>query len=156
MRIGSFLALAFFILISLAAGFIGSAFTMSQVDTWYLTLQKPSWNPPSWVFGPVWTTLYVLMGASAFLVSRSKKLGKSLALWFFLAHLVVNTLWSIVFFALHELLLSVLVIVLLLALILVLMRLFWRHSKTATWLLVPYLLWVTFATVLNTTILVLN
>lgn len=156
MRIGSFLALAFFILISLAAGFIGSAFTMSQVDTWYLTLQKPSWNPPSWVFGPVWTTLYVLMGVSAYLVSRSKKLGKSFAIWFFLAHLVVNTLWSIVFFGLHELLLSVLVIALLLALVLILMRLFWRHSKAATWLLAPYLLWVTFATVLNTTILVLN
>lgn len=156
MKAGHLFALAFFVGISLCAGFIGSAFTMDSIQGWYATLVRPSWTPPDWVFGPVWTTLYVLMGTAAFLVWRSKKLGKSLVLWLFLAHLLVNTFWSIAFFAMHELLLSVLVILLLLALIIVLMRLFWRYSHTATYLMVPYLLWVLYATSLNLGFLVLN
>lgn len=156
MRAGSLLSLAFFILISLAAGFIGSFFTMDSVQTWYTTLNRPSWTPPNWVFGPVWTTLYVLMGTAAYLVSRSKKLGKTLVLWLFLAHLLVNTFWSIAFFTLHELLLSVIVIVALLGLIIVLMRLFWRYSHLATYLMVPYLLWVSYASTLSVGYLLLN
>ncbi|HRH55777.1 MAG TPA: tryptophan-rich sensory protein [Candidatus Paceibacterota bacterium] len=156
MRFGSFFALAFFILVSLAAGWIGSVFTMSEIPTWYAGLVKPSWNPPNWVFGPVWTVLYVLMGTAAYLVYRSKKLGKWLVLWLFLAHLVVNTFWSIAFFALHEVLLALIVIVLMIGLIALLMRLYWRHSHAATWLMVPYLLWVLYATTLNAGILFLN
>ncbi len=76
MKLKDYLALACFILISLLAGFIGSFFTMDQIGSWYATLNRPSWTPPNWVFGPVWTTLYVLMGTAAYLVSRSKKLGK--------------------------------------------------------------------------------
>lgn len=156
MRIGSLLSLAFFVLISLAAGFIGSLFTMDSIATWYATLNRPSWTPPNWVFGPVWTTLYGLMGTAAYLVSRSKKLGKTLVLWLFLAHLLVNTFWSISFFAMQELLLPVIVILFLLALIVILMRLFWRYSHMATYLMVPYLLWVSYATTLNIGILFLN
>lgn len=152
----AFLSLAFFVGISLMAGFLGSFATMDSVNTWYLTLVRPSWTPPSFVFGPVWTTLYVLMGTAAFLVSRSKKLGKYPVLWLFLAHLLVNTFWSIAFFGMHELLLSVIVILILLGLIVLLMRLFWRHSHTATWLMVPYLLWVTYATSLTIGFAVLN
>lgn len=156
MKTGSILALAFFILVSLAAGFIGSFFTMDSIQTWYMTLNRPSWTPPNWVFGPVWTTLYVLMGTAAYLVSRSKKLGKSFVLWLFLAHLLVNTFWSIAFFGMHELLLAVFVIVLLFGLILLLMRLFWRYSHMATYLMVPYLLWVSYASTLNIGLLFLN
>jgi benzodiazapine receptor len=156
MTLRSFASLAFFILISLAAGFIGSFFTMDQIPTWYQSLTLPSWTPPNWVFGPVWTLLYVLMGTSAYLVSRSKKLGKSFALWLFLAHLVVNLFWSIAFFGMQEILLGLFVILLLLFLILVLMKLFSRYSRTAVWLLVPYLLWVSYATSLNLGILLLN
>lgn len=152
----SFLILAFFILISLAAGWIGSLFTMPQIDTWYATLTKPFWNPPNWVFGPVWTALYVLMGTAAYLVSRSRKSGKVLALWLFFAHLLVNLLWSIAFFGMQEILLGLFVIVLLFVLIAILIRLFAKHSQVATWLLVPYLLWVAYATTLNAAILFLN
>lgn len=156
MRLGSIAALAFFVGISLAAGFVGSFFTMDSVQTWYATLNRPSWTPPNWVFAPVWTTLYVLMGTAAYLVSRSKKLGKTLVLWLFLAHLLVNLFWSIAFFTLHELLLSVIVIVALLGLIIVLMRLFWRYSHLATYLMVPYLVWVSYATTLSVGYLFLN
>lgn len=156
MKAGSILALAGFVLVSLAAGFFGSFFTMDQITTWYATLTKPSWTPPNWVFGPVWTTLYVLMGVAAYLVSRSKKLGKTLVLWLFFAHLIVNALWSIVFFGLHELELALGIIVLLWALIVLLMRLYWRYSRVATYLMIPYLLWVSYATTLNLGIIFLN
>jgi len=156
MKLGDYLALTSFILFSLLAGFFGSLFTMDQIGSWYATLTKPSWTPPNWVFGPVWTTLYVLMGVAAYLVSRSKKLGKSLVLWLFFAHLIVNALWSIVFFRLHELLLAFLIIVLLWALIVILMRLYWRYSRVATYLMIPYLLWVSYASTLNLGILFLN
>jgi len=126
------------------------------VSSWYPTLNQPFWTPPSWLFGPVWTTLYVLMGTAAFLVSRSPKRGKVLVLWFFLAHLLVNGFWSIAFFTMQELVLSVVVILLLLALIIALMRLFWHYSHTATYLMVPYLVWVSYATTLAIGFLVLN
>ncbi len=156
MRIGNILSLAFFIGISLLAGFIGSFATAGSIETWYATLVRPSWTPPNWVFGPVWTTLYVLMGTAAYLVARSKKLGKVFVLWFFVAHLVVNTLWSIVFFGMHELLLSVLVILLLDFLIILLIKFFRGYSKTASLLLVPYLLWCLYATSLSIGLFVLN
>ncbi len=156
MRVGSFVALVFFVGVSLLAGAIGSFSTMESITGWYTTIVHPSWTPPNYVFGPVWTTLYVLMGVAAFLVWRSKKLGKSFVLWLFLAHLVVNAFWTIAFFGMHELLLAVLVILLLLALIVTLMRLFWRYSHTATYFMVPYLLWVLYATSLSIGFLVLN
>ncbi|MBU1292880.1 tryptophan-rich sensory protein [Patescibacteria group bacterium] len=156
MRIGNILSLVFFIALSLSAGFIGSFATAGSIETWYTTLTQPSWTPPNWIFGPVWTTLYVLMGTAAYLVSRSKGVRKVFTLWFFVAHLVVNTLWSIVFFGLHELLLAVLVIVLLDVLILILIRLFWKHSHIAAYLLLPYLAWCLYATSLSIGLLVLN
>lgn len=152
----TFLTLVFFVGVSLLAGFIGSFATMDNLTGWYTTLVRPAWTPPNWVFGPVWTTLYVLMGTAAFLVSRSKKFGKSLALWLFLGHLLVNMFWSIAFFGMHELLLAVVVILTLIVLIVTLMRLFWRHSHAATYLLIPYLLWTLYATTLTIGFLVLN
>ncbi|MBU2103831.1 tryptophan-rich sensory protein [Patescibacteria group bacterium] len=156
MTIRTILSLLFFVGISLLAGFIGSFGTAGNIETWYTTLVQPSWTPPNWVFAPVWTTLYVLMGTAAFLVSRSKGIRKVFALWLFGAHLVVNALWSIVFFGMHELLLAVLVILLLDVLILMLIRMFYKHSRTAALLLVPYLLWSLYATTLSIGFLVLN
>ncbi|HEX5774863.1 MAG TPA: TspO/MBR family protein [Candidatus Paceibacterota bacterium] len=156
MRASSVFVFIFFIALSLAAGAVGALFTLDQIPTWYATLTKPSWTPPSWVFGPVWNTLYVLMGVAAALVWGSRKFGRVLAIWIFIAQLVVNALWSIVFFALHEILLSVLVIGLLWILIIVLFAIFWRHSRIAAFLLVPYFLWVSYAATLNVGILLLN
>lgn len=149
-------ALIFFVGVSFLAGAIGSVFTIDQVGTWYAGLVKPSWTPPSWLFAPVWNTLYLLMGIAATLVWTRGTFGRFVAIWVFLAHLVVNALWSIIFFGLHEVGLALAIIVFLWVLILILIRLFARHSKVAAWLLVPYLLWVSYATTLNAGILFLN
>ncbi len=156
MRPGSYAALGFFVGVSLLAGFLGSFATAGSINGWYATLVRPGWTPPNEVFAPVWTLLYILMGTAAFLVSRSKRIGKYFVLWLFLAHLLVNTFWSIAFFALQDLLLSVLVILMLFGLIVTLMRLYWRHSHMAVYLMVPYLAWVTYATTLAVGFLLLN
>lgn len=156
MKLRSPLLLVFWIVASLLAGAVGSVFTGDSISTWYTTLNAPSWTPPNFVFAPVWTTLYVLMGIAAYLVAVSNRVGKSLVLWLFFAHLLLNAFWSIAFFTLHEILLSAIVILLLWAVILVLIVLFGRYSRTAAYLLIPYLLWVTYATSLNLGFLFLN
>ncbi len=142
--------------LSLAAGFIGSFYTIDSISTWYQFLTRPSWTPPNWVFGPVWTTLYVLMGISAALVWRTGKQGTRWVLTLFFAHLVVNVAWSVVFFGMHDPVSGLLIIKALWLLIVALMILFWRYSRTATYLLIPYLVWVTYATTLNLGIIMLN
>jgi tryptophan-rich sensory protein len=147
------------IALSQSAGFIGSFFTASSVRTWYPTLEKPFFNPPSWVFAPVWTTLYTLMGISLYLVwhkTRTTKKGNAFAVWLFLAHLGINALWSIVFFGLKDLLAALITILVLWAMIVSLIKLFYPVNKNAAYLLLPYLAWVSFATVLNAAILFLN
>ncbi len=144
------------IVLALAAGGIGSIYTLPSITTWYASLVQPSWTPPNWVFGPVWTTLYVLMGISAGLVWKSSKPGKKFALGIFFAHLIVNTAWSVVFFGLHDALAALMIIKSLWVLIVILMILFWKYSRTAAYLLIPYLLWVTYATSLNLGIILLN
>ena len=146
------------IAIPLGVGAVGGFATSSSVSSWYLTLTKPPWNPPSWVFGPVWTLLYILMGLAAWLVWR---LGASdpkvrAALILFGVQLVFNLLWSVLFFGLRSPGWALLEIVLLWALILATLVAFYRLRPAAGWLLVPYQLWVTFATVLNATIWSLN
>ena len=140
------------------AGIVGSVFTMPSIPGWYAGLVKPSFNPPNWIFGPVWTLLYAMMGLAAFLVYEKgftrPDVKKALAV--FAAQLVLNTLWSIVFFGAHRILGAAVVIVLLGALILATMLLFYKISRAAAYLLVPYILWVGFATVLNASLYVLN
>jgi tryptophan-rich sensory protein len=138
--------------VSQLAGLIGSFFTRTELQsTWYTTLQKPSFQPPGWLFGPVWITLYTLMGIAAFLVWRkgleSKKV--QLALLIFLVQLVLNTLWSILFFGMHWPLGGLFDIILLWFAILLMIFTFKDISKPAAILLIPYILWVTFALVLN-------
>jgi tryptophan-rich sensory protein len=139
------------ILLAQFAGFVGSIFTSPSIPGWYARLTKPSFTPPSWVFAPVWTTLFFLMGVAAFLVWKKgldKKTVK-VALVFFLLQLAFNSLWSYIFFGLHNLFLAFLEIIVLWLLILVTIILFWRVSKLAAWLLLPYIFWVGFAAFLN-------
>ena len=140
------------------AGIVGSVFTMPSIPGWYAGLAKPSFNPPNWIFGPVWTLLYAMMGLAAYLVYEKgfKRPEVKKALAVFAAQLVMNTLWSIVFFGAHRILGAAVVIVLLWAMILATILLFHRISKAAAYLLVPYILWVSFATVLNASLYVLN
>lgn len=141
-----------------AAGGIGALFTTTGMDGWYRSIEKPSFNPPSWVFGPVWITLYVLMGISAFLVWRKgwSRRGVKPALGVFGAQLAVNTLWSYAFFGRHSIGGALAVIIVLWGLILLTMIEFFRISRSAGILLIPYFLWVSFAAVLNYSIFVLN
>ncbi|MBT3412909.1 MAG: tryptophan-rich sensory protein [Candidatus Jacksonbacteria bacterium] len=144
--------------ISELAGVLGSIFTVSSIPNWYATLTKPALNPPSWVFGPVWTTLYALMGIAAFLIWKQgwEKKEVKIALGAFGAQLVLNTLWSIMFFGLQNPGLALINILLLWLAIIWTMVGFYKISKPAMYLLVPYILWVSFATYLNYALWTLN
>lgn len=139
-------------------GFLGTPFTISSIPTWYATLNKPFFAPPNWIFGPVWTLLYFLMGVSFYLIWKQdfkKKKVKTAGL-FFLAQLTLNFIWSPIFFGLQAPLLGLIVIVAMWVLIVMTMKKFYPLSKLAYYLLVPYLLWVSFATILNAAIVMLN
>ena len=140
------------------AGVIGSIFTASSVATWYTTLNKPWFSPPGFVISAVWILLFVLMGISLFLVWRQSISGadSKIALAVFAAQLLVNTLWSYAFFGLQSPLAGVVVIVVLWLLILQTIIRFWPISKDAALLLVPYIIWVSFAGFLNYSIWRLN
>lgn len=152
-------ALIFFILLCEAVGIAGSFFTVSAIPDWYSVLAKPDFAPPNWIFGPVWTTLYAMMGGAAYLVWKRLSVQKKAVergLKLFWIQLSLNALWSPIFFGANDLALSVAVIVLLWLSIVGTMVLFARVSKIAVWLLVPYLAWVSFATYLNYSIWQLN
>lgn len=149
------------LVIALAAPFvaaaIGSYFTFSQIPTWYITLNKPPFTPPNFIFGPVWTILYLLMGISLYLVWQTKNgKEKRRGIKLFLAQLILNALWSLVFFGVHALLPAFGVIIILWLLILLTIRSFLEINKVAAYLLYPYLVWVSFATALNLGIVILN
>lgn len=146
------------ILICQMAGIIGVIFTMSAIPLWYNSINKPSFNPPAWVFGPAWTVLYVMMGISFFIIWTKKNHNKKKqqALTFFFIQLFLNAIWSPVFFGLRSPMTGLIIIVLLWISILLTIINFLKISRTAAWLLVPYFLWVSFATVLNFYIWQLN
>jgi len=143
------------LIISLAlpqlAGIVGSLFTTSAIPTWYAGLEKPSFSPPNWLFGPVWIILYILMGSSVYLVWQKIEENKKVrgALWLFWIHLVFNATWSIIFFGLRNPGLAFLNIITIWLLIIVLIIKFWKFSYWSSYLLIPYLLWVSFASGLN-------
>ena len=140
------------------AGFIGSLATTPNIPTWYAALEKPFFTPPSWLFAPAWITLYLLMAIAAFLIWR-KGLGEEgvkCALIVFLVQLVLNSLWSVVFFGLQSPLYGMVVIIALWIAILLTIIKFFRLSTAAGWLMIPYILWVSFASALNIAIWVLN
>jgi tryptophan-rich sensory protein len=140
-----------FLLVCYAAAFIGSQFTTPATQSdWYAQLYRPPWSPPNWVFGPVWTLLYTLMAIAAWLVWRKRAVhGASIPLLLFGVQLALNVLWSVIFFGLRLPALAAGEIVLLWLAILATLIAFWRVTPVAGWLLVPYLLWVTYAMTLN-------
>jgi tryptophan-rich sensory protein len=145
------------IIICQSAGIIGSIFTAPAVRGWYTGINKPSFSPPNWVFAPVWTTLFVLMGISLAAVWLSEKNGlRKKAIKVFFVQLVLNTLWSIIFFGLENPSLAFVEIIILWFSILYTIILFGKINRKAAYLLIPYLLWVTFASVLNLSIAILN
>jgi tryptophan-rich sensory protein len=150
--------LIFSIFICLFAGFIGSYFTTPAIPTWFATLQKPSFAPPNWVFAPVWTSLYILMGISLFLVWQKGHEDKTVkaAIYLFAGQLVLNALWSFVFFGLRSPLLGLIEIIILWIAILATIMSFMKISRTAAYLLIPYILWVSFASIVNFSIWSLN
>jgi tryptophan-rich sensory protein len=151
------LGLVIAILVCLAAGWLGSRFTTPSLPEWYAGLRKPMWTPPSWVFGPVWTALYVCMGVAVWLVWREKGFaGASVAIVLFVVQLALNVAWSGIFFGLHRLAAAFAELAVLWVAIAVTLVLFWRVRPAAGWLLVPYEAWVTFAGALNFAIWRLN
>jgi tryptophan-rich sensory protein len=139
------------------AGFLGSLFTTPAIPTWYATLKKPFFTPPNWIFSPVWISLFILMGISLFFVWRRQGHPQfKKALIFFFVQLILNVLWSLAFFGLRLPLLGFIDIILLWIAILLTILHFLKVSKFAGVLLIPYLLWVGFATLLNLSLWILN
>lgn len=141
------------------AAVVGSVFTSRSVSDWYLTIERPALNPPSWVFGPVWTTLFILMGVALYLVWTREGVSEAVkraAYNIFGAQLVLNVLWSVAFFGLQDPGLALFVIALLWVMILLNILIFGKISRIAGRLLWPYLAWVSFATYLNYAIWTLN
>lgn len=146
-----FLKVLMAIVLCEGAGIIGSVFTVSSVNTWYMTLNKPFFNPPSFIFAPVWTILYFLMGLSLYFAWEKKSNLK----WFYI-QLVLNALWSIIFFGFKNPMIALVEIVCLWVAILMTIKGFWKKNRFSAYLLIPYLLWVSFATILNFYIVLLN
>ena len=143
--------------LTLSVGIIGGIFTSTTTE-WYLSLNKPVFQPPGWLFAPVWTLLYLLMGYSLFIIwqkgTEGEKIGRALTLFFI--QLAVNGVWSFIFFTAQNVLLALVDILILWLLLIFTIRAFRQISRKAGLLLVPYFIWVTFATVLNFTILIMN
>lgn len=150
------LAAVLILVLCLGVGALGGLLTASSVSTWYPDLQKPPWNPPSSVFGPVWTALYIAMAASYWLVYRERGFGARRAAFLFALQLALNLLWSALFFGLQQPAWALVEIVLLLVAIAATAVEFRKHSALAAALLVPYLLWVAYASTLNAAIAWLN
>lgn len=143
--------------ICMSAGIIGSIFTSQSVDSWYKAINKPEITPPNWIFAPVWTLLYIMMGISLFFVWTSQRTArKTIALIIFFLQLILNMLWSAIFFGLQDVFLALVDIVLLWTGIFFTILAFRRVSNIAAYLLVPYILWVSFATFLNYLIFIMN
>ena len=143
------------ILICQIAGIIGSIFTTPSITTWYADLQQPAFSPPNWVFGPVWITLYTLIGISLYLVWNKKKNIK-IPLTLFFIQLILNSIWSIIFFGLQNPFYALIEIIILWITILLTIINFYKVSKKAGLLLLPYIIWVSVATILNYYIWILN
>lgn len=157
-KLKNFGLLIFSVAIPLIVGFLGSLLTTPSIDTWYMALNKPSFNPPNWLFGPVWTILFILMGVALFLVLRDGRESKQFkaACWSFGAQLFLNIYWSFLFFFVKEPPLAFWAIISLMSMVVVNIYYFYQVKKVSAYLLIPYLAWITFASVLNYLIWYLN
>lgn len=158
MKINNALKLIIAIAVSELAGIIGSIFTMPSIESWYADLAKPELAPPNWIFAPVWTTLFALMGIAAFLVWKKglDRRDVKIAIGIFIGQLILNTFWSIIFFGLRSPGGAFIEIIFLWLTIFTTIIAFVKISKPAAWLLAPYMLWVSFAGYLNYMIWILN
>jgi len=144
------------ILLPILVGGISGYYTASSISTWYIYLAKPSFNPPNYLFGPVWTSLYVLMGISFFLILNGKHPEKKKLIGLYLIQLFLNFLWSFIFFNFHALGIAAIEIVLPWLSILTMILQFYKANKWAALINIPYLMWVSFASILNISIYLLN
>lgn len=146
------------LLITLAIAAVASLCTIPQIPTWYSGLNKPSFNPPNQLFGPVWTVLYIMIATAAYLIWKQRDQSQlyTTTRTVYFIQLALNFFWSIIFFGLHQILFALVVIGLLWISIVLTMYYFSKFNKTACWLLLPYLLWVSFASALNFSIYLLN
>jgi benzodiazapine receptor len=157
MNTSSILKLIVSIALPLAAGAIAGIFTAKAIPGWYETLNQPSFNPPNWIFGPVWTVLYILMGVSLFMIwETAPGQQRNLAMAVFLIQLLLNFGWTFLFFYFNRIGLALIEIVVLWCAIVVMMVLFYRIKPVSAWINIPYLLWVTFATILTAAYYKLN
>ena len=149
------LSFILFTLVTFSASAIGGFATITFKEPWYSLLIKPSFNPPDWIFAPVWTTLYLMMTIAIWIFWHSKNRDMK-TVYIYLIHLIFNTTWSVVFFVLHKMILALLILIILIYLIIILTLRFKRVSLLSSYLMIPYLLWCFFALMLNISLILLN
>ena len=150
-----FISFILFFIITYSASFIGGMATISFKEPWYSELIKSNYNPPDWIFAPVWTTLYLMMTLAIWFFWHSKNRDMN-TIYIYFIHLVFNATWSITFFAFHNMILALAVIIILIALIINLILSFRRVKMISAYLMIPYLLWCCFALILNISLIILN
>ncbi len=150
-----FLSFVLFLTITYSASFIGGMVTISLKEPWYSQLVKSNFNPPDWIFAPVWTTLYLMMTFAIWFFWHSKKRDLN-TIYIYFIHILFNTTWSVVFFAFHNILLAFLNLIILICLIIILILRFKRVNIISVYLMIPYLLWSCYALFLNFNLLILN
>ena len=150
-----FISFFLFFIITYSASFIGGMVTINLKEPWYSELIKSNYNPPDWVFAPVWTTLYLMMTLAIWFYWHSKNREVS-TIYIYFIHIIFNTTWSIVFFGLHQILLALIVLVILIFLIIILILKFKRVNYVSLYLMIPYLLWSCYALFLNFNLYILN
>jgi len=150
-----FLSFVLFFIITFSASFIGGLVTFTFKEPWYSELTKSNFNPPDWIFAPVWTTLYLMMTLAIWFFWHSKNREMN-TIYIYFIHIVFNTTWSVVFFGFHNIFLALVNLIILIFLIVILILRFRRVNKVSSYLMIPYLLWSSFALFLNYSLLVLN
>ena len=150
-----FLSFVLFFFITFSASFVGRLVTISSKEPWYSQLTKSNYNPPDWIFAPIWLTLYLMMTIAIWLFWHSKKRDMN-TIYIYFIHIVFNTTWSIVFFGLHQIFLALVALIVLIFLIIILIQRFKRVNLLSYYLMIPYLLWTVYALFLNFNLMVLN
>ena len=150
-----FLSFILFALVTYSASLIGGLATIGFKEPWYSLLIKPSYNPPDWIFAPVWTILYLMMTIAIWIFWHSKTKNINTVYIYFI-HLIFNTTWSVVFFVFHKILLALIILIILISLIIVLIFRFKHVNMISYYLMIPYLLWCFYALILNTSLIMLN
>ena len=144
-----------FLSITFSASLIGGLATINFKEPWYSLLNKPVFNPPDWIFAPVWTTLYLMMTVAVWIFWHTKNKNIN-TIYIYFIHLIFNTTWSLVFFVFHNMVLALIILIILIVLIINLILRFKRVNMFSVYLMIPYLLWCCFALILNTSLVLLN